>query len=84
MLIQLCDAISGSDGVMDIIERMSDVRRRYGNYDREKWNRNLELKTYFENRMHRDLYDAVEKGSFHSFPTGKPDENEMMKQGDSK
>ncbi len=65
LLIQLCDAISSSQGVMDITERMSDVRRRYGNYDPGKWNRNLELKAYFENRMHRDLYAAVEKDCFH-------------------
>ena len=60
LLIQLCDAISGPEGVMDITERMSDVKRRYGNYDQGKWNKNLELKAYFENRMHRDLYNAVE------------------------
>ena len=65
-LIQLCDAISGAEGVMDIIERMSDVKRRYGNYDQGKWDNNLELKAYFEDRMGRGLYDAVEKDSFHS------------------
>ena len=63
-LIQLCDAISGSEGVMDIIDRMSDVKRRYGDYDQEKWDCNLALKAYFENRMHRDLYEAVEKDTF--------------------
>ena len=63
-LIQLCDAISGAEGVMDIVDRMSDVKRRYGMYDQEKWNRNLELKAFFEGRMQRDLYDAVEKDSF--------------------
>lgn len=66
LLIQLCDAISGTEGVMDIIDRMSDVRRRYGDYEQSKWNRNLELKTLFENRMHMDLYEAVEKDSFHN------------------
>jgi len=65
LLIQLCDAISGTEGVMDIIERMSDVKRRYGDYDQGKWDKNLELKAYFENRMQRDLYEAVEKDSFH-------------------
>ena len=64
LLIQLCDAISGAEGVMDIVDRMSDVRRRYGEYDPSKWNRNLELKALFESRMHRDLYEAVEKESF--------------------
>ena len=65
-LIQLCDSISGAEGVMDIIERMSDVKRRYGSYDPEKWNKNLELKAYFEDRMKMDLYEAVEKDSFHN------------------
>ena len=65
-LIQLCDAISGSEGVMDIIERMSDVKRRYGDYDLGKWNKNLELKAYFEKRMDRNLYEAVEKDTFHN------------------
>ena len=64
LLIQLCDAISGTDGVMDIVDRMSDVKRRYGNYSQDKWDRNLELKALFEERMHRDLYEAVEKDSF--------------------
>ena len=64
LLIQLCDAISGTDGVMDIAERMSDVKQRYGKYDQGKWNRNLELREYFENRMKRNLYEAVEKGSY--------------------
>ena len=65
LLIQLCDAISGSDGVMDILDRMNDVKRRYGHYDQNKWNRNLELKTLFERRMKLDLYAAVEKDQFH-------------------
>ena len=63
-LIQLCDAISGAEGVMDIVDRMSDVKRRYGIYNQGKWDRNLELKAYFEGRMQRDLYDAVEKDSY--------------------
>ena len=35
-LIQLCDALSGAEGVLDIEERMSDVRKRYGSYPSEK------------------------------------------------
>lgn len=66
-LIELCDAISGADGVMDIIDRMSDVKARYGGYDPEKWNANLELKAYFERKMGRDLYEAVEKDRFKPF-----------------
>lgn len=63
-LIQLCDAISGAEGVMDIVDRMNDVRMRYGAYDLDKWNTNLALKDYFEQKMGKDLYEAVEKDSF--------------------
>ena len=31
-LIQLCDAMAGSEGVMSLEDRMNDVRRRYGYY----------------------------------------------------
>ncbi len=64
LLIQLCDAISGAQGVMDIVDRMSDVRQRYGTYDQGKWGRNLELKSVFEEKMGRGLYEAVEKDTF--------------------
>ncbi len=63
-LIQLCDAISGGEGVMDIEERMGDVKRRYGSYSQEKWDNNLRLKEYFEKKMGEDLYIAVEKDTF--------------------
>ena len=63
-LIQLCDAISGAEGVMDIVDRMTDVKNRYGNYDPSKWNTNLKLKSYFEKLMNKDLYEAVEKDSY--------------------
>ena len=63
LLIQLCDAISGADRVVDMEERMADVKRRYGRYGREKWNRNLALKALFETRMGLNLYEAVEKDS---------------------
>ena len=45
---------------------MSDVKRRYGDYDQGKWNKNLKLKEYFEKRMNRNLYEAVEKDTFHN------------------
>ena len=61
LLIQLCDSIAGAQGVMDIIDRMSDVKRRYGGYDQGKWDRNLELKAMFEKRMKKDLYEAVKE-----------------------
>ena len=63
-LIQLCDAISGAEGVMDIIDRMTDVKNRYGSYDQSKWDTNLGLKAYFEEKMGKDLYEAVDKEHF--------------------
>ena len=63
-LIQLCDAIAGTQGVMDMEERMGDVKRRYGSYPRKKWNFNLYLKKYFEEKMGKELYDVVEKDTF--------------------
>ncbi len=64
LLINICDAISGSDGVMDMIDRMNDVKRRYGGYNQEKWDKNLELRIYFEEKMGMDLYEAVDKENF--------------------
>lgn len=63
-LIQLCDSLAGSECVLNIEERMGDVKRRYGSYPQEKWDRNLALKKYFEERTGKDLYVVVEKDSF--------------------
>ena len=58
-LIQLCDSLAGADGVMDIIERMEDIRRRYGDYPQNKWDINLAIKAHFEALAGRDIYDIV-------------------------
>lgn len=63
-LIQLCDALAGAEGVLDIEERMGDVKRRYGYYPEDKWNINLELKKMFEDRMNADLYVVVDKENY--------------------
>lgn len=63
-LIQLCDSLAGSEGVLDIEERMGDVKRRYGFYPQEKWDSNLRLKKYFEERAGKDIYDIVEKDTY--------------------
>ena len=54
-LIQLCDCLAGSHSIMKLEERMEDVRKRYGFYPREKWDRNLELKKSFEKRAGTSL-----------------------------
>jgi len=63
-LIQLCDALAGAEGVLDMEERMGDVKRRYGYYPEDKWNINLGLKKWFEDRMHADLYVVVDKENY--------------------
>ncbi len=49
-LIQLCDSIATAEGIVSIEERMLDVKKRYGYYPQEKWERNMELKKYFESK----------------------------------
>lgn len=63
-LIQLCDSLAGSEGVLDIEERMGDVKQRYGSYPQEKWDKNISLKQYFENKIGKDIYEVVEKKTY--------------------
>ena len=63
-LLQLCDALAGAEGVLYIEERMEDVRRRYGSFPQAKWDSNLALKKYFEDKIGKDIYVAVGKESF--------------------
>ena len=63
-LIHLCDSIAGAECVMDQIDRMTDVKNRYGGYDQDKWEINIKLKEYFEEKMGLDLYVAVDKANF--------------------
>ena len=58
-LIQLCDALAMAEGVVDIEIRMSDVKRRYGEYPQEKWDNNLALKAYFEEKCGKSIYEVV-------------------------
>lgn len=53
-LIQFCDAIAGSEGVMGLKERMTNIKNRYGYYPQEKWDRNFALKAYFSEKCGRD------------------------------
>ncbi len=61
-LIQLCDCLAGSEGVMDMEARMADVKRRYGSYPQDKWDMNLYLKKLFEKRCGRNIYEVVMNG----------------------
>ena len=58
-LIQLCDALAGSEGVMSIEDRMNDVKRRYGSFPQAKWDSNIRLKAYFEEKASKDIYELV-------------------------
>ncbi len=63
-MIQICDALSGSEGIVSVEDRMNDVKRRYGSFPQEKWDSVMALKTYFEEKTGRDIYELVEKDSF--------------------
>ncbi|MDC7293780.1 MULTISPECIES: HD domain-containing protein [unclassified Butyrivibrio] len=63
-LIQICDALSGSEGVVSVEDRMNDVKRRYGSFPQEKWDSVMALKTYFEEKTGKDIYALVEKESY--------------------
>lgn len=63
-LIQMCDSLAGAEGVLDIEERMGDVKCRYGSYPQAKWDSNLALKKHFERIMRKDIYEVVDKDSF--------------------
>lgn len=58
-LIQLCDCLAGAAGVVDMEARMADVKRRYGSYPQEKWDGNMALKRYFEEKSGKDIYEIV-------------------------
>ena len=59
LLIQLCDTLGAAEGVVSMEDRMEDVRRRYGSFPQDKWDKNMELRTYFENKCGRDIYEIV-------------------------
>ena len=50
-LIQLCDSIAMPTGPVDITIRMNDVKSRYGSYPQTKWDKNIEIKNYFEKKI---------------------------------
>lgn len=58
-LIQLCDSIGTAEGVASMEERMGDVKRRYGKYPQEKWDKNIELRYYFGEKMGKDVYEVI-------------------------
>ena len=58
-LIQLLDSCCGADGTQDLEKRMGDVKARYGYYPQGKWDKNFELKKYFEELAGRSLYDII-------------------------
>ena len=50
--------------MLDIEERMLDVKRRYGFYPQEKWDVHIGLRRYFEEKMGRDVYEVCEKETY--------------------
>lgn len=60
-LIQLCDSIGSAEGVVPMEERMGDVKRRYGAFPQDKWDKNMWLREYFSRKIGRDVYLVLEK-----------------------
>lgn len=58
-LIQLLDSTCGADGTQNLEERMNDVKSRYGYYPQSKWDKNFELKSYFEKLMGKNFYEVI-------------------------
>lgn len=58
-LIQLCDCLAGAGEIVDVEARMEDVKRRYGFYRQDKWDTNLWLKAYFEEKCGCSIYEVV-------------------------
>lgn len=58
-LIQLWDSTAMAEGPVDMEMRMTDVKRRYGAYPQEKWEKNFALKAYFEACMKASLREAL-------------------------
>lgn len=50
--------------MLDIEERMNDVKQRYGYYPQEKWDNNIRLKQHFEEKMGKEIYAVVGKDEF--------------------
>ena len=58
-LIQLLDSTCGADGTLNLEQRMGDVKARYGYYPQGKWDKNFELKAWFEKLAGRDYYEII-------------------------
>ncbi|MBE5855616.1 MAG: hypothetical protein E7297_09700 [Lachnospiraceae bacterium] len=64
-LIQLCDSMATAEGVAKMEERMLDVKRRYGSYPQDKWDANIGLRAYFEEKAGgKNIYELVVKDTF--------------------
>ena len=76
-LIQLCDCLAGAEGVLDIEDRMNDVKKRYGTYPQAKWDTNIKWKRYFEEKTNQDIYLVCQKDTF------RPEEISCLSQCES-
>lgn len=59
LLMQLCDAIAMAEGPADMTERMGDVKKRYGWYPQEKWDKNIALGEYFSEKAGCPIMEIV-------------------------
>ena len=69
-LIQLLDSTCNADGTKNLEKRMEDVKNRYGYYPKAKYDKNFELKAYFEKLMGKKTFADV-LGQYVTKPAGK-------------
>ena len=55
----VAEAESCNPGPWGDHSRVADVKRRYGFYRQDKWDTNLRLKTWFEEKTGRNIYEIV-------------------------
>ena len=72
-LVQLCDALALPTGFCLLEKRFVDVAIRYGMHPAtvDRWKAVLEIKTYFEKRMGRSIYDCLPGVIENSFEKGR-------------
>ena len=58
-LIQVCDSIAMPNGPVDMITRMEDVKTPLWQLSSKKWNKNLALKDYFEDKIRMPLREVL-------------------------
>lgn len=78
-LIQLCDSLAGSEGVLDIEEHMGDVKQRYGYYPQEKWDSNIRLKNTLKKKPEKIYMRQLIKLLDYEIPVYQDEKSNLLR-----